>query len=211
MEWIDGIRTMVLHDSQVDGTKVILIASADSREGKSTVAGHLAASLARAGRRTILIDGDLRRPFLHEMFGVPMQPGLSEVILGEVDLAEGINETPEENLVVMPSGQWDRQVIQALARDGLSQLLLRLRQSYDYVIIDSHPILDATDALLMSKQADAVILTAIKQNTQLPRLYTASQRLAALHVNVLGVVVNGVDPYEVLASASVPAMAGVAA
>lgn len=197
MEWIDGIRTVVIHDAQMDGSKVLLVSSADSREGKSSLAGHLAASLARAGRRTLLIDGDLRRPFLHEMFNLPMHPGLSELLVAETEVASAIYETPEEFLAVMPSGQWGRQVIQALSRNELGQLLQGFRQSYDFVIIDSHPILDATDTLLMSKQVDGVILSAIKQQTQLPRLYTAYQRLASLHVNVLGVVVNGVDPFEV--------------
>ena len=116
--------------------------------------------------------------------------------MGEAELTTVLYETPEEYLTILPAGQWDRQVIQAIARNELGNLLKRLQEMYDYIIIDSHPILDATDALLMSKQVDSVILTAMKQQTQLPRLYTASQRLQALHVNVPGVVVNGVDPFE---------------
>jgi polysaccharide biosynthesis transport protein len=209
VESIDSVRTMLLHDADQEETRVVLVSSAGSSEGKTTVAGHLASSLARAGRKTLLIDGDLRRPFLHEVFGGPMQPGFSEVLLCEVEAADGVQETAQENLDVMAAGQWDREVIHALARHGLSDLLEQLRDSYDFVIIDSHPILEAADSLLMSQHVDAVMLTVLRQVSQMPRVYTAYQRLTALQVRVLGVVVNGVDPNEVVMPAgSVPAGAG---
>jgi polysaccharide biosynthesis transport protein len=198
MESIDGVRTVLLHDAEMEDARVVLVSSSGSSEGKTTVAGHLACSLARAGRNTLLIDGDLRRPYLHELFGGAMQPGFSEVLLGETEPTEAIQETAQENLSIMPAGQWDREVLHALARHGLSDLLEDLRTTYDFVIIDSHPILDAADTLLMSKHVDGVMLTVLRHVSQMPRVYTACQRLTALQVRVLGVVVNGVDPNEVV-------------
>jgi capsular exopolysaccharide synthesis family protein len=209
VESIDAVRTMLLHDDEHEETRVVLVSSSGSSEGKTTVAGHLAGSLARAGRKTLLIDGDLRRPFLHELFSAPMQPGLSEVVLGEIEAADGVQGTAQENLDVMAAGQWDREVIHALARQGLSDLLEQLRTSYDFVIIDSHPILEAADSLLMSQHVDAVLLTVLRQVSQMPRVYTAYQRLTALQVRVLGVVVNGVDPNEmVMPAGSAPTVPG---
>lgn len=198
IEAIDAVRTMVLHHAETEGARIFLVTSAQSGEGKSTVASHLAGSLARAGRRTLLIDGDLRRAGLHELFQTPMQPGLSEVLLGEVDLDQGLHETSHENLAVMPAGQWDREVIHALARGGLSELFLRLRQSFDFLILDSHPVLEATDALLIGRNVDAVLLTVLRQLSRMPQVYLAQQRLQSIGAPVLGVVVNGGDPNEVI-------------
>jgi len=206
LEAFDGIRTVLLHEAAVSGCRVVLVASSGPGEGKTTLAGHLAASLARAGRKTLLIDGDLRRPNLHDLFGLPMQPGFSEVLLGEVEPPDAVQQTPQENLALLPAGQWDREVIGSLARDGLGTMLENLRQAYDFILIDSHPLLEATDALLIGQQADAVILAALRQVSQLPRLYTASRRLQSLRIRLLGTVINGVDPNEVICTAgAVPA------
>jgi capsular exopolysaccharide synthesis family protein len=176
----------------------VLVTSAAPGEGKTTLAGHLAGSLARAGRKTLLIDGDLRRPAVHQMFELPLQPGFSEVLLAEVEAPEAVQETPVHGLWVMTAGQWDREVLQALARDGLEGALDKLREEFDFIVIDSHPVLPAADTLLLAQRADAVILAVLREVSQAPRVYAASQRLAALGVRVLGAVVNGADPEDVV-------------
>ncbi len=79
LESIDAIRTLLLRDADAEATRVVMVTSATTGEGKTTLASHLASSLARAGRKTLLIDGDLRRPAAHQLFELPMQPGFSEV------------------------------------------------------------------------------------------------------------------------------------
>jgi capsular exopolysaccharide synthesis family protein len=168
-----------------------MVTSAVSGEGKTTLATHLAGSLARAGRRTLLIDCDLRRPSIHQMFELPPQPGLSEVLLGEVHLAEATLATPVSGLWVVPAGQWDRNVMQALARDDARAVFEKLKAEYDFVVIDSHPVLPATDSLLIAQHADAVIFSLLREVSQMPKVYAACQRLTSLGVRVLGAVVNG--------------------
>jgi capsular exopolysaccharide synthesis family protein len=208
LESIDAIRTRLLHDANTRSTRLVMVTSAAAGEGKTTLAGHLASSLARAGRKTLLLDGDLRRPSLHELYEVPLSPGFSEVLLGEVELADAARETHQDNLSVIPAGQWDREVLLALARDGLEGVFEKLTDEFDFVIIDSHPVLAATDSLLIGRQVDAVILSILGDVSQMPRVYAAQQELTVLGVRVLGAVVNGTDPEEVFSSP--PATASVA-
>jgi capsular exopolysaccharide synthesis family protein len=205
LESFDAIRTQLLRDAGDESARVLLVTSAGAGEGKTTLAGHLASSLARAGRKTLLIDGDLRRPSVHQLLELPMQPGFSEVMLGEVEVSDAVQATTQDGLSVLPAGQWDREVIQALARDGLEGVFERLREEFDFIVIDSHPVLAAADSLLIGQQTDAVILSVLRDVSQMPRVYAASQKLAALGVRVLGAVVNGADPDEVFTAASAPA------
>src|SRR6185437_2132449 len=105
LESIDAIRTLLLRDADAEATRVVMVTSATIGEGKTTVACHLASSLARAGRKTLLIDGDLRTPSAHQLFELPMQPGFSEVALGEVELADAIQPTTLDGLYFMAAGQ----------------------------------------------------------------------------------------------------------
>jgi polysaccharide biosynthesis transport protein len=210
LDSFDAIRTQLLRDDGAEAARVILVTSAAAGEGKTTLAGHLACSLARAGRKTLLIDGDLRRPSVHQLFEMPMQPGFSEVLLGEVEAADAVQNTHQEGLSVLPAGQWDREVMQALARDGLEGIFEKLREEFDFIVVDSHPVLPAADSLLIGQHVDAAILSVLRDVSQTPRVYAASQKLGALGIRVLGAVVNGADPEEVCAAGAAPARQRVA-
>jgi capsular exopolysaccharide synthesis family protein len=198
MESIDSLRTLLLCDAATESTRVLLVTSAGPGEGKTTLASHLAGSLARAGRKTLLIDGDLRTPAAHQLFELPQQPGFSEVLLGEVEAAEAVLATPIDGLALMAAGQWDREVMQALARDGMQGIFEKLLEEFDFLVIDSHPVMAATDALLIGQRSDAVIVSVLREVSRAPQVYGACQRLAALGIRVLGAVVNGTDPEEVI-------------
>src|SRR5262249_4669681 len=131
LESIDNIRTTLLHAAQTEGSRVVMVSSAIPGEGKTTLASNLAGSLARAGRRTLFIDCDLRRPAAHQLFELPLAPGFSEVLLGEIHVAEATMSTAVEGLWMIPAGQWDREVLQALARDGVQKLFEKLKAEYD--------------------------------------------------------------------------------
>ena len=122
------------------------------RRGQDDPGGRPRLQPGPAGRRTLLLDGDLRRPTVHELFEVPMQPGFSEVLLGEIEVAEVAVESMQENLSVMPAGQWDREVLLALSRDGLEGIFEKLAEEFDFIVVDSHPVLSATDALLLGRR-----------------------------------------------------------
>lgn len=198
LESIDAIRTQLLRDASLELTRLVMVTSAVEGEGKTTLAGHLACSLARAGRRTLLVDCDLRCPAAHQLFELPMQPGFSEVLLGEVPADDAIMDTPIDGLWLMPAGQWDREVIQALAKDGVEQMFERFKEQFDFVIVDSHPVLAATDSLLIGQHVDAVILSLQRDVSQTPRVYAAGQRLTSLGVRVLGAVVNGLGQDDLI-------------
>jgi succinoglycan biosynthesis transport protein ExoP len=190
-ESIDAIRTLLLRDASLESTRVVMVTSAVDGEGKTTLASHLAGSLARAGRRTLLVDCDLRCPAVHQLFELPMQPGFSEALLGEIGLDDVVQETPIDGLWIIAAGQWDREVVQALAKEGVEALFERLKEQFDFVIVDSHPVLDATDSLLIGQHVDAVLLSLLRDVSQVPRVYAAGQRLTNLGIRVLGAVVNG--------------------
>jgi capsular exopolysaccharide synthesis family protein len=199
LESIDAIRTLLLHDAGAEATRVVMVTSAASGEGKTTLASGLADSLVRAGRRVLLIDCDLRGPAVHQMYELPLQPGFSEVLLGEIDLADAIQQAPVPGLSVITAGQWDREVLRALARDGTGEIFEKLRTEYEFVVIDSHPVLAATDSLLLGQHVDAVLLSVLRDVSRSPHVYSACQRLATLGVRVLGAVVNGATPDDIYA------------
>lgn len=190
-EAVDAIRTVLLHAPRIDGARVVMITSATSGEGKSTVASHLAASLARAWRKTLLIDGDLRNPAQHVQFDQPLEPGLCEALRGEVEYDDVVKPTMIGRLWMMPAGKVDGHALQALAQEGVSAVFERLKEQYDFIVLDTSPVLPVPDALLLGKQADAVLLSVMKDHTRMPAVYQAHQRLETLGIRVLGAVVIG--------------------
>jgi polysaccharide biosynthesis transport protein len=191
IESIDGIRTMLLCDDQTDAHRILMITSANAREGKTMLASHLAGSIARTGRRTLLIDCDLRRPGIHRLFDAPETPGMSELLRKEVQLADAIRPTRLDHLYVLAAGKCDRQAVEGLARQDLSDLLSQLRTEYDFVIIDSCPVLPVPDALLISKLVDGVVLSVRPTVSHAASVFAACERLQAMGVPLMGTVVNG--------------------
>ncbi|HZZ80077.1 MAG TPA: polysaccharide biosynthesis tyrosine autokinase [Gemmataceae bacterium] len=192
IESIDAIRTMLLRNADAENLRVVMVTSAVNGEGKTTLAANLAMSLARAGRKTLFIDCDLRRPAAHQVFEQPLQPGFSEVILNEVDLPDAVRPTPADaNLYLLPAGLWDRNVVQELAKTGVTSIFEKLRDEFDFIIVDSHPVLGATDSLLIGQYVDAVLVSLMRDVSQMHNVHAASQQLATLGIRVFGAVVSG--------------------
>jgi len=193
IESVDAIRTMLLRNAGPENLRVLMVTSAVGGEGKTTLASNLAMSLARAGRKTLLLDCDLRRPAAHQLFEQTLQPGFSEVVLQEVELPDAVRPTTtDDNLFLLPAGHWDREVIQELAKSGVNGLFEKLREEFDFVIVDSHPVLPATDSLLLGQHADAVIMSLMRDVSQTHLVQSACGQLATLGIRVFGAVVNGV-------------------
>jgi capsular exopolysaccharide synthesis family protein len=197
IEAVDALRTVLLHSTRsarpgdVPGARVVLVSSAVGGEGKTTLASHLAASLSRAWRKTLLIDGDLRNPEQHLVFEQPLEPGLSEALRAEVEFEDAVKPTPISRLWLMPAGKVDAHALQALAQDGVSGFFDRLKDQYDFLVVDTSPVLPVPDALLLGQQADAVVLSVLRDVSRLPAVYQAQQRLDALGIRLLGAVVIG--------------------
>ncbi len=192
IESIDAIRTMLLRNADAENLRVVMVTSAVNGEGKTTLATNLAMSLARAGRKTLLIDCDLRRPTAHQLFEQPLQPGFSEVMLNEIDLPDAVRPTPADpNLFLLPAGLWDRNVVQELAKSGVTSIFEKLREEFDFIIVDSHPVLGATDSLLIGQYVDAVLVSLMRDVSQMHNVHNACQQLATLGIRVFGAVVSG--------------------
>jgi succinoglycan biosynthesis transport protein ExoP len=193
VESIDATRTMLLHASRVNSTRAVMITSAMKGEGKTSLAAHLATSLARSGRKTLLIDCDLRRPRLHELFDVARVPGLCELLRGEAEVNDVIRPTPADDLNMIPAGHCDGLALQAIAQDGVRDILNVLKKRYDFIIIDSAPVLPVVDTMLLSQQVDAVLFSIMRDVSRVPHVQAAHERLASLGVKMLGAVVSAAE------------------
>jgi polysaccharide biosynthesis transport protein len=192
VESIDTVRTTLMHGTHARSDRVVMVTSALDREGKTTVASQLAASLARCGKRTLLIDGDLRRPTAHLLFEVPLEDGFAELLRGEIEVDDAVRPTRASGLWMIPAGRCDLDAIHALAKeDVMEALVAQFRKNFDFVIIDAGPVLSIADPLLMGQHVDAVILSVMRDVSQAHRVYEAAERLREVGVKVLGAVVNG--------------------
>jgi capsular exopolysaccharide synthesis family protein len=181
----------LVREAQVDALRVVMVTSALAGEGKTSLCSHLALSLARAGFRTLLIDGDLRRPMLHRLLGTKLSPGLNEVLRGQAEPPDVLQRTRVDNLALIPAGEWDTQTIEALAQGRFADCLAGVRQQYDFIVVDSSPILPVVDPLLLGQHVDAAILSVLRDVSRLPSVYAAYERTAAFGIRVLGAVASG--------------------
>ena len=193
-EAVDGVRTRLLHASHREPLHVLLVTSATGGEGKTSLTTHLAASLARARRKTLLVDGDLRNPAVHRQFELPLEPGLAEVLRGAARFEEVVRPTSVAGLAVVSAGRWDGEAVQALAREEGGRLFDALRQEYDFVLVDSSPVLPVADTLLLGQHVDGVVFSVLRDVSRLPAVFEARQRLAALGIRFLGAVMIGTAP-----------------
>ena len=190
-ESIDGIAARLLRRGELEQRRVLMVSSADSGEGKTTLAAQLAMSLARAGRRTLLIDFDLRQPTLDQAFGIAAVPGVSEILRGENDLASALHATPTPNFFVLTAGQWDRTALSALSNNVIGGMMKELRDEFEFVIIDSSPILPVADSRYVSQYVDSVVLCVFRDRSEMTRLRSACEILEAFGVRGVDVVVTG--------------------
>jgi capsular exopolysaccharide synthesis family protein len=193
-EAINGVRTVLLYEASQQPLRVVLVTSAGPLEGKTTLASQLAVSIAAAGRQTLLIDADLRRPVLHHAFQVTQGPGLSEALGGERTVAAVVRPTTSPGLWLLPAGAFSERIPELLAQDRLRVLLEPLRSRYDFIVIDSSPVLPVNDALLIGQHVDAVLLSIRADRSRVPMVQEAYERLRALNIPVLGTVLNGLQP-----------------
>jgi capsular exopolysaccharide synthesis family protein len=191
IESIDAARAVLVHASKRKAFRVVMVTSGTSGEGKTLLSAHLAASLARSGCRTLLIDGDMRRPSLHKTCGLSSQPGLCEALRAEVNIRQVVRPGPTKGLWVIPAGHCDAKSMTALAQGELRGLFDVLRKEYEFIVVDSSPILPVVDTQLLAQTVDGAILSVLRNVSRLPLVYEAYERLMLFQVDVFGVVVHG--------------------
>ncbi len=188
-ERMDAVRTLIAGPA---GPQVILVTSAMQHEGTTTVATQLAASLARSGRRTLLIDGDLRQPSIHTALGLELVPGFAELLRGEVTPGVAVRPMAVNGLWAITGGRCDYEAITALSRPDAAGMVEQLRMDFDQIVIDAGPVLAFADALLLGRQSDAVVLATMRDVSRMPHVADAIERLRSVGGKLVGVVVNGV-------------------
>ncbi len=172
-----------------DAPRVITITSAVASEGKSTAAEGLAKALASAGYRVVLVDGDMRRPKAHERFGIPLVPGLSDVLAGKASLGEALRSI--NSVDVLPGGAIPPNPSHLLTKDNLSKLIDSLRD-YDYIVIDAPPVLPVADAVYYGSVSAGTLLVVRYGFTKRDDVVEAAEALRKAGIKLLGVVFNGI-------------------
>lgn len=187
-----GVRTAVFFGCQQGNVKVIQVTSPVPGDGKSTVAANMAVSMAQSGRRVCIIDCDFRRPRVAKIFGLKEDVGLVQVIGGKVDLQDAIQETSIENLYSVTCGRRPGNPAELLSSEQFAESIASLKEQFDFVIVDTPPILVVSDPANVAGLVDAVILTVRLRRNLKPIATRAAQMLHSINANMLGVVVNGI-------------------
>lgn len=177
------------------GPKVILITSAVPKEGKTTVSSNLAAALAMGGRRVLLIDADLRRSSLHRVFNTKLSPGLQEVLELQLLPKDVIVPTAQENLFVMPAGQPETSGSEVFLKRPLNQMLKELTAHFDYILIDTAPVLATDDAASLGSRTHGAFVVVRAGHTSARMIREALERLRRRNVKVLGLIYNRADEF----------------
>lgn len=185
-----GVRTALYFSSGGASHKVLQVTSPGPGDGKSTLAANLAVSIAQSGKRTLLIDADLRKPTQHRVFGLSRDVGLSSVIGLQVEPADAVQQTTVDNLWLLACGPIPPDPAELLTSPRLAELLSVYREQFDYVIIDTAPVLAVTDPCVVAPRADGVILVVSISKHGRADAQRATKILKTLDTNILGVVVN---------------------
>jgi capsular exopolysaccharide synthesis family protein len=191
-EAIRGTRTALFFNHQQSGIKVIQVTSPVPGDGKSTISSNLAVSIAQSGRRVCLVDCDFRRPRVAKIFGIPSDTGLVQVITEKANLDEAIQKSSVENLDILTCGRRPGNPAELLSSERFKDAILQLRERYDFVILDTPPVLVVSDPATVAAVSDGVVLTIRLRRNLKPLAIRASQMLHAMNANMIGVVVNGV-------------------
>jgi capsular exopolysaccharide synthesis family protein len=178
--------------------RVVAMTSANASDGKTTVTTNLAIAMAEVRGNVLMIDADLRRPRLHDLFELSNERGLSDLLreptLSAEVIASTIQQTRVPGLAVLTSGKPTHVSANLLHSANLGELLEKLKEQYDMVLIDTPPMLQIADARLIGRHADAVVLVARAQKTTRDAIIAAYQRLAEDRIRVLGTVLNDWNP-----------------
>jgi succinoglycan biosynthesis transport protein ExoP len=192
------LRTSVQFIGLERPVKLVQFTSPSSGEGKTTTLANLAVALAGAGQRVIVVCCDLRRPRLHEFFGLPDDPGFTSVLLGQVPLASALQGVPgQTRLALLASGPQPPNPSELLASPRAEELLALLKSEADVVLIDSPPVLPVTDGLVLARMVDATILVATANLTTRKEVHRTVELLDQVDAPLVGAVLNAAEPESV--------------
>ena len=186
------LRTNIEYSSYDRDLQVLVVTSTQPKEGKSTTAGNLALSLAQDDKKVILVDCDLRRPSVHKKFFLSNTLGVTEVILGKKNIEEVVQKY-NSNLDILTSGKIPPNPSEMLGSEQMTKFLMDLRDIYDYVILDTAPILAVTDSQILSTKADGVIFIVMAGKAKKDEILQAKSQLDKVKAPIIGSVLNNID------------------
>lgn len=187
------LRTHLIFSQGGQPPRTLMVTSASASEGKTTVCANLATTFAQQGLRVVIIDGDLRRPRLHGLFGQARTPGLSELLEDDTPIAETVRQTSVPGLHLITAGRMVPHVSELLGGAAMGRLVRELNAAYDLVVIDTPPVLAAADAEILGAQADAVLVVVRAGKTERQSAVYAMQQLRAVGARIVGAVLNDPD------------------
>ncbi len=195
------LRTNLQFANVSGQARTVLLTSSLPGEGKSTTATNLAIALAQAGQSVCLVDADLRRPMVDEYLGLERNAGLTTALVGQVDINDLLQPWGDDNLYVLTSGQIPPNPSELLGSDEMKQLIVRLEEVFDTVVIDAPPLLPVTDAAVLSQHVGGVVVVVGSKKLRQQDLEKSLNALKMVGSNVLGVVLNrlpakGPDAYS---------------
>ena len=187
------LRTNLLFARADPHMRSVMITSTGVGEGKSVVAGNLAIAIAQTGQRVLFIDADLRRPRAHTLFQETQEPGLSNLLVGTATSEESVRATNVEGLVLLPAGHIPPNPAELLGSSRFRSLLESAGQQFDWVIIDSPPIMPVTDAAVVGNLVSGVLFVVHSEKTSRHAAAQAIGQLARANARIIGGVLNRVD------------------
>jgi capsular exopolysaccharide synthesis family protein len=187
------VRAAIFFGTRGQSHRVLQVTSANSGDGKTTLCCNLAAAIAMSGKSCLLVDGDLRRPRVHRLFGLSLDVGVSSVVRDGMDVPDAIQKTLVPNLDVMTVGPRVDNPAELLLSPQFTDLVQQLREKYDFVLIDTPPILIVTDPAAVAAHVDGVILVVRNTKRSRPQTRRVRETLDLIGARVLGVVVNGIS------------------
>lgn len=187
------IRTNIQFSTSDNKIKVIAVTSSGPSEGKSTTAANLAIVTAENGKRTIIVDCDQRKPKIHRTFGVSNQIGLSNYLVGEVSFEGAIQKSIVDNLFIMSSGKIPPNPAELLSSKKMQDLIIMLKEKFDFIILDTPPVIAVTDALIISHYVDGVLLVVCSGKAEKEATIRAKNLLESNNAKIIGAVLNKVS------------------
>ncbi len=173
--------------------KVILVTSSGPSEGKTTTASNLAITMAQVGTKTLIVDGDLRRPMVSGVFGIPQEPGLTELLIKGGDLQKAMVPSGIENLFILPAGTIPPNPSELLSSHKMKKLIQEMRSCCELVIIDCPPVITVTDAAVLAAEADVVLLVIHSGKTDREAARRAKSLLTNVNAAIAGAVLNNIS------------------
>ncbi len=186
-----GIRTNIQFSDLDDKSKTIMFTSGVKSEGKTTTVSNVALTMSDAGHRVVLLDCDFRNPSVHKAFGISNKYGITDILLKKVDYKEYVNTIlGHEKLDVITVGRVPSNPSELLYSDSMKNFIAKLKEDYDYVIVDTPPVMPVTDATIMSTYIDRVVLVCLSGKAEIETTKKAVESLKKVGANILGVVLN---------------------